>query len=333
MRDGREREFLIVGTGAVGLGIGSCLVGAGQRVHFAARPDIVRALERGGLVRTGIFGTLELPPARFEAVGSLDALPRKPFECILVAVKSYDSDAVARTLAERPWLFGAETCVVLFQNGWGNAEVFAGQLARERVFNARVITGFQRTAPNRVEITVHADAIHLGSLFGADAAPLAGLARAIESGGVPCRIVSDIARDLWAKLLYNCALNPLGAILDVPYGELANSEPTRRIMDGIVDEAFAAMKTAGFATHWESPERYLADFYGEILPPTAGHESSMLQDLRAGKRTEIDALNGAVVRLAQQAGVATPINATLVDVIRFLEARKTAAPRRGSSLR
>ncbi|UCE86042.1 MAG: ketopantoate reductase family protein [Deltaproteobacteria bacterium] len=326
MHADRDREILIVGAGAVGLGIGSCLIGPERRVRFAARPETAAALRESGLVRSGIFGRVVAKPDAFDAVAGLDALPRRAVDRILVCVKSYDSEAVARALAARPWLLHEQTRIVLFQNGWGNAEVFAGHLPRERVFAARVITGFRRHAANHVDVTVHAAPIHIGSPFGCDAAPLTGLARAIDAGGLPCRIASDITRDLWAKLLYNCALNPLGAILGVPYGALGETAPTRAIIDGIVREVFAAMAAAGYAAHWADADAYLADFYGQILPPTAEHESSMLQDLRAGKRTEIDALNGAVVKLAEKEGIATPVNAALANLIRFLEAKRHGAP-------
>jgi 2-dehydropantoate 2-reductase len=325
MHADRDREILIVGAGAVGLGVGSCLIGPERRVRFAARPDAVAAFREEGLVRSGIFGTVAAKPDAFDAVASLDALPRRAVDWILVCVKSYDSEEAARALAERSWLLHDGTRIVLFQNGWGNAEVFAGRLPRERVYAARVITGFRRSAPNRVEITVHAAPVHIGSPFGFDAEPLAGLARAIDAGGLPCRIVSDITRDLWAKMLYNCALNPLGAILGVPYGALAKAEATRAIIEGIVREVFAVMAAEDFATDWEAADEYLGDFYGKILPPTAEHESSMLQDLRAGKRTEIDALNGAVVKLAERSGIPTPVNAALTSLIRFLETRPQSA--------
>lgn len=325
MQAGRDREILIVGAGAVGLGVGSCLIGPGRRVRFTARPDAVAALHEKGLVRTGIFGTVAAKPDAFDAVAKLDALPRRAVDWILVCVKSYDSEDAARALAEHPWLLHDGTRIVLFQNGWGNAEVFTGRFPRERVYSARVITGFRRSAPNRVEITVHAAPVHIGSPFGFDAEPLTELAGAIDAGGLPCQIVSDITRDLWAKMLYNCALNPLGAILGVPYGALAKAEPTRAIIDAIVREVFAVIAAVGFATDWEGADEYLGDFYGKILPPTAGHESSMLQDLRAGKRTEIDALNGAVVNLAEKSGIATPVNAALANLIRFLEARPRRA--------
>ena len=82
------------------------------------------------------------------------------------------------------------------------------------------------------------------------------------------------------------------------------------------------MEAAGYESHWPDAETYLDDFYGRLLPPTAQHESSTLQDLRAGKRTEIDALTGAVVRLGEAHGVPVPVNRTLLAQVRFSESRR-----------
>jgi 2-dehydropantoate 2-reductase len=170
-----------------------------------------------------------------------------------------------------------------------------------------------------VEITVHADAIHIGSLFSADLSVIEPLARAIRAGGVPCETTDSIEKDLWSKMLYNCALNPLGAILGVPYGALAESVSTRTLMDRIAEEVFAVMIAAGYRTHWQEPGEFLDVFYSRLVPDTAAHESSMLQDITAGKRTEIDALNGAVLQLAQEHGIAVPYNLAVYNLVQFLE--------------
>jgi 2-dehydropantoate 2-reductase len=142
---------------------------------------------------------------------------------------------------------------------------------------------------------------------------------------LPTRASRQVQSELWAKILYNCALNPLGAILGVTYGELADRPQTRAVMDRVIDEAYAVLgacdlpgpRTARLTT----ADEFRQAFYGRMVPPTAAHTPSMLQDLRAGKRTEIDALNGAIVALGEQAGVATPVNQTLTAMVKFLETK------------
>jgi 2-dehydropantoate 2-reductase len=236
-----------------------------------------------------------------------------------VCTKSFDSARVAQDLASHPAYADGAVKFVLFQNGWGNAEVFAEHFAPERIYSARVITGFRRPRPNEVEVTVHADAIHIGSLYAVDVPALEDLCRVIHTGGIPCETTPDIGKDLWAKMLYNCALNPLGAILHASYGALAAHASTRVLMDNIIGEVFAVMASAGYGTHWETPEDFIAAFYERLVPATAEHKSSMLQDIMAGKRTEIEALNGAVIRQADASGVAVPHNRSVYNLVKFVE--------------
>jgi 2-dehydropantoate 2-reductase len=170
-----------------------------------------------------------------------------------------------------------------------------------------------------VEITVHADAVRIGSLFGSTSPCLSQLADAIARGGIPCETTDEIEKDLWAKVLYNCLLNPLGAIIGVPYGALGERRELRAIMGALAGEVFAVLERAGNRTHWESADDYLAVFYRDLLPATAQHESSMLQDVRAHRPTEIDALCGAVVALGQRLGVPTPVNQALTLLVRALD--------------
>ncbi len=315
-------EVLIYGAGAVGLGLASCLLKSQAEVCLVARPDTVRALQQGGLSRSGIFGSFHAGPNLFAAYQSLDEIRNGAFDFILVCTKSFDSAAAAEDLSRHPGFFGQDTKIVLCQNGWGNAEKFAGQFPKEQIYSARVITGFSRRKPNEVEITVHADAIHIGSLFGCNVACVEPLAKAIAEGGIPCVTVPDIEKDLWAKMLYNCALNPLGAILDVPYGALAENPYSRDLMNRIVEEVFVVMAAAGFQTRWQSADGFLKVFYDKLVPDTASHKSSTLQDIAVGKKTEIDALTGAVLVLADKYRIEVPYCRSIYAIIKFVEARR-----------
>jgi 2-dehydropantoate 2-reductase len=313
---------MIYGAGAVGLGLASCLLKADSEVCLIGRPDTVRELKQGGLSRTGIFGQFHAEPKSFTAYQFLDEIKGKPFDFILVCVKSFDSASSAEDISRYPEIFNEDTKIVLCQNGWGNAEKFVVYFPKECVYSARVITGFTRRKPNEVEITVHADAIHIGSLFGCGLERVEPIAKAIGEGGIPAVTVGDIENDLWAKMLYNCALNPLGAILDVPYGVLAEDTYSRDLMNRIAGEVFAVMKAVGFKTHWGTSEDFLKVFYGKLVPDTAKHKSSTLQDIAAGKRTEIEELTGSVLVLAEKQGVNVPYNRAVYAIIKFVEARR-----------
>lgn len=314
-------KVLIYGGGAVGLGIASCLLKAEADVDIISRPDTVAALKLDGLYRRGIFGDYHAAPEQFSAFKTLKEIKDKTYDYIIISAKSNASRAIAENLKKNSQYLSEKTKIVLFQNGWGNADIFAYYFPRKIIYNARVITGFKRTEKNQVEITVHADSVHIGSLYNEPVEFVKELSEAIKKGDLPCSLTNAIEKDLWAKMLYNCPLNPLGAIFQVPYGSLGESEYTREIMEKIVNEIFLVIEKSGYQTYWKEPKAYLKEFYAKLLPPTANHEASMLQDIRAKKRTEIDALNGAIVDLGDRLSVPVETNRLITQMIKFLESK------------
>jgi len=317
----KKMKILNYGTGAVGLGLSSCLIKTGEEVTLLGREETVASLKHQGLIRRGIVGEFRAEPKHFSCYSSLQELPQDPFDVILVTTKSFDSQTAAEDLSRHPSLFKKTTKIVLCQNGWGNAEIFTQFFAKKQIYNARVITGFTRPQTHEVVMTVHADSVRIGSLFGGELSIIKNLCQAISHGGLPCEVSKNIEKDLWAKLLYNCALNPLGAILDVPYGVLGEHEASRQLMDEIINEAFRVMQSAGYTTHWSTCDKYLKAFYTQFLPPTSEHRSSMLQDIKARRKTEIEALNGIIIKLAEQYGLMVPVNRSMFQMINFIEER------------
>jgi len=311
----------VYGAGAVGLGLASCLIKADTQVDIIARPVTVEALKAEGLIRSGLFGDFYAQPEQFGSYCSLNQVAQKGYDFVIVSTKSFDSAAAAKDLSMHKQLLRDDGRIVLFQNGWGNAEKFLEYFKPQQIYSARVITGFSRRAPNEVEITVHADAIHIGSLFRCDVSRTQALCESITKGGIDCRLSESIEKDLWAKMLYNCLLNPTGAILGVHYGRLAEVDCTRRLMNTLAEEVFSVMTTAGYSTYWNCADDFLEVFYGRLVPDTAQHKSSMLQDIMAGKKTEIDALNGAVLALAERYAVPAPHNQAVYELIKFMEVK------------
>lgn len=314
-------KVLILGSGAVGLGLGSCLLKSSVETTLIAGNETVRALNAKGLRRSGIFGGFSAGAETFCVCTDPGQISATDFDFVLVCTKSNHVQDAAKTLYAHRHLLRDGGKIVHFQNGWGNAEKFLPYFPQGFVYSGRVITGFTRPEPNHVEITVHADAIHIGSLFGQPPGPVEPLCRAINDGGIPCLAWDEIAKDLWAKMLYNCALNPLGAILNVPYGKLADSPYSRQLMDQVIAEVYRVMNTAGYATYWPTADEYRDIFYKTLVPPTAEHKSSTLQDLQAEKKTEIEALTGQILALADKSGVGVPCNTMLYRLIRFIEQR------------
>ena len=307
-----EEAILVAGAGAVGSVIGGLLARAGARVTLLGRRAHLDAVQSDGLALEGLFG--EHRVHGLTCVTEPGEL-RGPYAAVLLTVKSYDTAAVAATVAP---LLAADGVLVSLQNGLGNLEAAARAAGAERVLGGRVIFGAEVLAPGHVRVTVIADPVLIGCPTG-DAARQADAERWAErlaAAGVPARATRTIAAELWAKVFYSAALNPLGALLGVTYGALAAGADTRAVMDTVIDEAFAVARAEGVALPWPDAAAYRDTFYGRLVPSTAGHRSSMLQDIERGRPTEIDAINGEVVARGRAHGVAVPANAVLTRLIR-----------------
>lgn len=311
-------RFLVVGAGAIGSAFGGFLRKAGEEVCLAGRPEGIAAILEKGLLITGIWGE-----HRVSSFHNLNmAHHSETFDAILICVKSYDTAAAARRVRG---LIGDQTLVISLQNGLGNMETIRKNIHHSSVLGGRVIFGAQVPAPGEVKITVYTQPVMIGfpdmarrhypkALMDKAAAVAAIISRA----GIPCEFTEEIEKYLWAKLLYNCALNPLGAIHGVCYGKLAEKQEWRDTMDAVVREIFEVAKAKGVSLSWQRPEEFLEVFYSKLVPDTYHHRSSMLQDIEKGKKTEIESMNGMVVKYGVETGVAVPVNENL---IRLLEAK------------
>lgn len=310
-------RILIYGAGALGQALGCLLTADGHLVDLVLRKRFIDTLSEQGLRVTGLFGDFTAVPKRLgllehPASGNADG-----YDAVLLTTKSYDTASAAETLASLKDI----TCpIVSMQNGCGNVEQLEQWFARDRIFAARVITGFEITKPGMVAITVSADDVHIGSCRRGKIPDFAHtLAQVINHAGLPCISVEDIYQDLFAKLLYNCALNPLGAVLGVHYGALGDSAETRSIMDRVIDETFAVIKALGGALPWQDAEGYRRVFYETLVPATYNHRPSMLQDLEHGKSTEVEALVGYVCNQGKRLNIPVTTCELLTHLVRFKE--------------
>ena len=313
-------NILIIGAGAIGITMGTVLCGGGAEVTFLARGETLKAIQEGGIHRTGLLGTADWGPEEIIATDSYDTLPAGHFDYVIISVKAMANETVCEQLYAHRSIFAPAGRLVLFQNGWGNDEVYLRRFPKEQVCGARIVTGFARTAPNVSDITVHSSAMLLGNLYGLHTAPLIPLAETLNAGGFPAEVTEDLAAALWAKMLYNCSLNPLGAVLGLRYGDLMKAPEGVEIMSEIVEEIYAVMEACGYHTYWSTAEDYKRELFDHLVPGTAAHISSTLQDIRRRLPTEIDILTGKVMELGAAHGVDTPINRMLYRQIKLLEA-------------
>jgi 2-dehydropantoate 2-reductase len=310
-------RVLIAGAGALGSVFGGFLRGAGLEVALLGRAAHLEAIGADGLRIDGIWGEHRF--AGFELATDAGGV-RGPFDAILLPVKSYDTGAMAAAVAH---LLAADGVMISLQNGLGNVETVEAATGSERALGARVIFGATVPAPGRARVTVFADPTALGALRPALHAARDAAARRwaaiIDAAGVPTIYTDRLPALLWAKVFYNAALNPLGALLGVHYGALPERASSRAIMDAVIDEAFAVARAEAVSLPWPSAAAYRDEFYRRLVPATFDHRSSMLQDLERGRRTEVEAINGAVSRRGADYGIETPVNEALTQLIHAVE--------------
>jgi 2-dehydropantoate 2-reductase len=311
-----EEQILVAGAGALGSVVGGLLARDGHRVTLLGRRPHMQAVARDGLLVDGLFGTHRVDG--LTCVGHARALDGR-YAVILLTVKAFDTAAAAAEVA--PYL-ASDGVLVSLQNGLGNLEAAAHAAGAARVLGGRVIFGAELIRPGHARVTVFADPILIGAPDARDARLAAAAERwaaALDDAGVPTAATDRIVATLWEKVLYSAALNPLGALRGLTYGQLAADADGRAVMDRVIAEAFAVARAEGVALAWPDDAAYREVFYARLVPATAAHRSSMLQDLERGRRTEIDAINGAVAARGAARGVPAPANQALTHLVRARE--------------
>jgi 2-dehydropantoate 2-reductase len=298
-------RILIYGAGGIGSVMGAFLARSGHDVSLVGRTEHMKAIAKQGLKVSGIWGSF--CTRAFEVYTGADAIAPedRKFDLVLLTVKSYDTQAAVEKIA--PYI-NEDATLVSFQNGLGNMEAILKKIKPSQYLAGRVIFGVE-TAPGEARITVTADAVAVGSMPGSEPKIRPEkIAEMLNEAGIACRAVPDIISVIWAKVIYNCALNGICALHEMPYGDILKNPETREWMREIVRECYAVGLKKGVALSPGTAEEYIALLEQKLIPSTAQHYPSMLQDLKKGKRLEIDALNGAIVRLGRELDLSNPAN-------------------------
>jgi 2-dehydropantoate 2-reductase len=254
-----------------------------------------------------------MPPAvTVDGVGTVPVhvvhAPAEPVDVLLVVVKAY---ATADALAWAAGAVGPHTVALTLQNGLGNAEALAAVLGPGRVLAGTTAQGATLLEPGRI---AHGGTgptnIAPWTPFGPAAERLPAIAEALRAAGFPTAIHPDPRPLLWSKLAINCGINALTAILRVPNGELLEREGARRLMAAAAAETGAVAAACGVVLPGDPVARVM-----QVAQATAANRSSMLQDVERGRRTEVDAINGAVAERGLRLGVPTPVNQTLTELV------------------
>jgi 2-dehydropantoate 2-reductase len=303
----------VVGAGAVGGYFGGMLARAGAPVMLIGRSAHVDVWSRDGLFLDSLNFQERIPVgASTEIAAAADA------DLILFSVKSQDSDATGRQLAP---LVGDGALIVSLQNGVDNVERLRAAAGLDPIA-AVVYVASSMPAPGCIRHSARGDLL-IGDMPRRRGGPrdtaLARVAGWFEAAGVPCRVSADIEADLWTKLITNAALNPLSAVVHATYGDIVALPESRETIRQLVLECVAVARAGGVAlpgvdfvqTNWS-----FAEAVGPVYASTA-------QDLERGRRTEIDALNGFIVRRGAELGVPTPVNQALLALVKLREGAVT----------
>jgi len=292
-------KIAVMGAGAVGCYYGGMLARAGREVTLIGRRRHVDEVGRAGL----LLETKEFKE-RVRMGASTDAEVVRGAELVLFCVKSTDTEAAGAQLAPH---LDARALVLSLQNGVDNAARLQS-LLKQRVAPAVVYVATEMAGPGHVK--------HHGRGELVIPPEVAQWKDTFAKAGVPVQISDNVVGALWAKLIVNCAYNALSAITQLPYGRLVQGEGVEGVMRDAVDECLAVARACGITVPGEPQETVR-----NIAHTMPAQYSSTAQDLGSGKRTEIDHLNGYVVRKGQALGIATPVNRTLHTLVKLMEKR------------
>jgi 2-dehydropantoate 2-reductase len=294
-------KIAVMGAGAVGCYYGGMLARAGHDVVLIGRPQHVQAVERQGLrLETQTFDE------RIRVSAGTEGSAVQGAQLVLFCVKSTDTESGAAAI--KPHL-APDALVMSLQNGVENADRLRALLPQE-VAAAVVYIGTEMAGPGHVRHHGRGELVIEPSKASDD------VARALIAAGVPTDISDNVRGALWAKLILNCAYNALSAITQLPYGRLVKGEGITAVMRDLVDECVAVAKAddVKIPGNVDAAVRKIA----ETVP---GQYSSTAQDLARGKRSEIDHLNGLIVRRGEALGVATPANRLLHAIVKLIESK------------
>jgi 2-dehydropantoate 2-reductase len=294
----------VFGAGSVGCYYGGMLARAGHPVTLIGRAHHVQAVNRDGLrLQATTFDEYVPLHASVEASAAASA------DLVLCCVKSGQTNDAGHLLAPH---LKPDTLVLSLQNGVGNAQRLTEILARE-VIPAVVYVATEMAGDGHVRHHGR------GELVLGPGVKSQTVADTLTEAAIPTTVSPEVEQALWTKLVLNCVYNPLSALTDMPYGEMVQQPHVTDVMRALYDESVAVAKAEGVelaADLWET--------VSGLAHAMAHQRSSTAQDLRRGKPTEIDYINGEIMQRGSRHGLPTPLNQAMVALVHAASARAKA---------
>jgi 2-dehydropantoate 2-reductase len=298
----------VIGAGAMGAMFGARFARAGADVVLLDKDAAhVAAINESGLTVEGRDGDLHVRlPATNDpaALGSVD-----------MALVMVDGNATAAAAAMLADVLPREAFALTLQNGIGNVEALTAALGADRVMAGSTYNSGARLGAGRVAHT-NVGTTTIGEIDGRDTERLRAVAALFEAGGLPVAVSDNIMGTVWMKFVLNVAINPVSAVTGLRSGQIARTPAALRLMEHILDEVLLVMAAKSIRLPVDDPRAYVIDHAWVRY-----NRPSMLQHIEAGRRTEIDSLNGALLREAAALGIPCPFNDAIVLTVKSLEAR------------
>ena len=292
-------RIAVLGSGGIGGYYGALLAKAGHDVSFIARGAHLEAMQQRGLTLRTPDGDSTIPVTAVADTGTVGAV-----DLVLFCVKSYDTGPAAQALAP---LMARDTAVVSFQNGVDNVQAIASVVGSGAVLIGVVYNALQLAGPGLVQRTGGDGKIVLGELGGALTERVQRIASAFQQSGVAHQVSTDIDRVLWEKFLFIAGVGGVTALARSGIGPLLASPGGRMLLTTSCEEIAAVALAERVPLPADAADRAVEQ--AATLPPQ--WRSSLARDLEDGRRLEVEALSGAVVRRGLKLGVPTPIHRTI----------------------
>lgn len=305
-------RIVVLGAGAMGCLYGGLLAAAGEDVTLVdVAEEQIAAINRHGLALDRADGTIvvRLPAGDAAAAATRPGAP----DLVVVFTKTLHSRAA---LASAQPLLGPDTWVLTLQNGLGNVELIEEWVPRTRIIQGVTTFPSDLIGPGRVA-ALGEGVTRIMSADGTLSPRLREVREALERAGLHCETAPDVTVAIWEKVAFNAATNALTAVTGANVGQLADSPDGREIARAVVEEVASVAARKGIAVREGAVLATLDDAFAHHRD----HKPSMLQDMLRGRHTEIDALNGAVVREAAALGMRVPVTETLYHLVRVMEGR------------
>ena len=299
-------RIYMIGAGAMGGVYGGLLARAGCDVTLIdPREDHIRKIQGEGIAIEGMRGTHVIKlPAQCDCAGLA------PADLAIIFTDSNSTRDAAKSARQ---VLKPDGFALTLQNGIGNVEALIAELGRERVVAGVSMNSAANPAAGRCAYT-NVGMTSIGELDGRDSQRTKQVADMFNKAGIPTEIIPDPMNWIWGKFVLNCGVNALTAITGLRSGEIYRTPEVSALQDRVIDEIMAVVERKKLQLPEKDPRKKIKDHCRICY-----NKPSMMQHIEQGRRTEIDSLNGALVREARALGIATPYNEAVVAIVKGLE--------------